>query len=248
MPDRTLFYAPIHVTSGDIFQISGAEFNHIIKVLRKSANDTIEVVNGTGDVIHATITEVKKDSVTCRAEEANTLDTELPIQVTLAVGLIKNQRYEWMAEKATELGVTSIQPLQTDRVVRSGFRKDRLEKKIIAAMKQSERAVLPRIFEPVELSEYLTNNPQSHLVYASQNPEYPMLSNYCTQHNFEDITILIGPEGGWSDAEFELFRKHDVLPVHLGRRRLRTETAAIAAISQVAFLYESKQIQAEEMI
>jgi len=248
MPDRTLFYAPIQVTPGDIFEISGDEFNHIINVLRKTVDNSLEVVNGNGKLIGATITDVKNGVVNCRADTVQVLSTELPVQVTLGVGLIKNQRYEWMVEKLTELGVAAIQPLQTDRVVRSGFRKDRLVKKTIAAMKQSERAVLPRIFDPVELPEYLANPAKISRVYTTQNGEFPRLNMYYSQHTFNDITILVGPEGGWSDAELTLFDEHEVSPVSLGSRRLRTETAAVDAMSQMALLSETSHDQTEEKV
>ncbi|MCF7802782.1 MAG: 16S rRNA (uracil(1498)-N(3))-methyltransferase [Candidatus Marinimicrobia bacterium] len=248
MPDRTLFYMPVQGLPGDVYQISGSEYDHIVKALRKSVDDPLEVVDGTGRILHSTIIDIQKDSVTCSIDDVELPDNELPVHVTLAVALIKNQRYEWMVEKATEMGVAEIQPLNTDRVVRSGFRGDRLRKKAIAAMKQSERAVLPAIRGPVELAEYLETLSADSAFYARQNQSFPMLSNYQDNSTFHHITVLIGPEGGWSDKELDNFESHEFRPLSLGARRLRTETAAVTAMSQIALLWDSDHSRQQEAV
>lgn len=246
MPDCTLFYAPVTVTPGDLFEITGSEYNHLVKALRYADGDQVDVADGQGNVIVSTIVSVENGTATCQADQVVTSENEIPVYITLGVGLVQNQRYEWMVEKTTELGVHKIQPLFTDRVVRSGYRHDRLEKKAIAAMKQSERSVLPLISKPCSVPDFMDNLDSDHNFYAIQDMQYPGWMNFSGLPNFSSIAILIGPEGGWSDKELSLFRDNDIQPVHLGNRRLRTETAAVTALSQLTGLIETQQTKREE--
>ncbi|HKJ69665.1 MAG TPA: RsmE family RNA methyltransferase [bacterium] len=238
MPDRSYFYAPIEVEQGESFQLGGKQYNHIVNVLRMAERDQLDVVDGRGTLIRSTILSINNNHVECIAREVSSSANELPCRVALAVGMIKQQRFEWMVEKATELGVVKIQPLITDRVVRKGIRRDRLKKKAIAAMEQSERAVLPGIAELRPLDEYLEHVPVENTIVAAQQLDNVSILDLLSQNTRESMNILIGPEGGWSQRELESFTRRKLRRVRLGQRRLRTETAAITAISQVAAILE----------
>ncbi len=240
MADRTFFYAPIHVQPGQIFQLEGEKYKHIVNVLRMGKGDSLDVVNGQGVIVSSSIEAITRDAVQCRAQEVAISRNEFPVKITLAVGIVKQQRYEWMVEKITELGVTGLQPVLSDRVVRKGLRMDRLRKKAVAAMQQAERAVLPVISEPVQLSEYFnTISPENSFV-AAQNLDKFTLADLNIRLQAESIIIFIGPEGGWSRSEIELFQDRGVRSFRLCPRRLRTETAAVSALSQLSTLLESE--------
>lgn len=239
MPDRTFFYAPVVVEQEESFSLDSRQYHHVVNVLRMGPGDTLEIVNGRGLIIRATITGLEQKRVLCRAEAVERSRNELPVPITLAVALVKQQPYEWMVEKATELGVARIQPLLTDRVVRSGLRLERLEKKAIAAMKQAERAILPIIGTPQPLRSFLSEPPPENVFVAAQELDKASILDLFTHNQLTDVVILIGPEGGWSQAELELFAQKDLRSFQLGRRRLRTETAAITALSQLSIVFES---------
>lgn len=242
MPDRTFFYAPVQVEQGEVFTLDNSQYNHVVNVLRVPVNSSIEVVNGSGLIIQANIIKIDNRRVVCRATEIAHSENELPVTVTLAVALIKQQRYEWMVEKATELGVSRIQPLFTERVVRTGLRLDRLEKKAMAAMKQAERAVLPDIESPQSLEQFLSAIPSENTFIAAQELDNATILDLFTHTHITDAFILIGPEGGWSQEELARFTRMKLQCFRLGRRRLRTETAAIAAINQLSMVVESGRI------
>lgn len=238
MPDRSYFYAPIDVEQGESFQLGGKQYNHIVNVLRMTEQDQLDVVNGRGTLIRSTIVSVNSKSIECLAREVSFPANELPLRVTVAVGMIKQQRFEWMVEKTTELGVAKIQPLLTDRVIRKGLRQQRLRKKAIAAMEQSERAVLPDIAEMRPLEEYLDNVPVENTIVAAQQLDNVSILDLLSQNTRKYINILIGPEGGWSQRELELFTRKKMPGFRLCQRRLRTETAAVTAMSQLAAALE----------
>lgn len=238
MPDKSYFYAPVDVNPGEEFNISGRLYNYIANVKRNSVGDELEIVDGRGYIIQSKIQDIDKKAIHCLAREISRTENEIPIHITLAVALIKQQRYEFLVEKATELGVHAIQPLLTQRVVRKGIRHERLQKKAIAAMEQSERAFLPEIPDPVELKKYIANLANNQLFVAAQSAKSKSLIDLLSKREYDNMIILIGPEGGWSDSELSLFNERQIQNFHLGKRRLRTETAALSALSQVSLFFE----------
>lgn len=237
MPDQTFFYFPATTNIGEEFLVDSDEYNHIVKSLRKTVGDPVDIVDGNGRILHARISEINKKSLRCQTQSIEQSSNELPFRVTAAVALIKQQRFEWMAEKLTELGVSKIQPLLTQRVVRSGFRKKRIEKKVISAMKQSERAVLPEITEPMEFSRWIELAEPDRTFLSAQSAEQIRLSEYHAAFD-KAITFTIGPEGGWSESELHLMSERGIKTYQLGNRRLRTETAAIASLAEIAAKFE----------
>ncbi len=238
MPDQTFFYSPVSTSVGEEFLVDTEEYNHIVKSLRKTIGDPVDFVDGNGRIIHATITGIHKKTLHCQTRSIEQSTNELPLRVCAGIALIKQQRFEWMAEKLTELGVSRIQPLLTERVVRSGYRQDRIEKKVIAAMKQSERAVLPEIENPVTFTHWLQNTDPQKTFIATQSARQHRLNDYRALWKNE-ITFAIGPEGGWSEDELHQIQEQSIQPFHLGSRRLRTETAAIAALTEIASIIEN---------
>ena len=238
MPDKSYFYAPVEVNPGEEFEVSGQQYNYIANVKRNTPGDELEIVDGRGHIILSIIQDIDKKAVRCLARKVIPAENEIPVHITVAVALIKQQRYELMVEKATELGVHTIQPILTQRVVRTGFRPDRLQKKAVAAMEQSERAFLPEIPDPVEIKKYIANLDNNQLFVAEQSAKSKSLIDLLSKREYDNIIILIGPEGGWSDSELSLFNECQIQNFHLGKRRLRTETAALSALSQVSLFFD----------
>lgn len=231
-----LFYNPHLTTATENFTFDREESKHIIKVLRKQEGDILHVTNGLGVMFKAEIVigmdtkcQVKITSI----EKKNPLN----YQLHLAVAPTKmNDRYEWFLEKATEIGVTSITPIICDRSEKKFVKNDRFEKIIQSAAKQSLQSYFPRLNEAVSLKEFIKLQSKSGtlLIAHCEEIEKKSLKN-CLEKNAE-ITLLIGPEGDFSENEIKLATENGYIPVTLGSTRLRTETAAIVACHSVAFV------------
>jgi 16S rRNA (uracil1498-N3)-methyltransferase len=157
--------------------------------------------------------------------------------VTLAVSLLRNtSRFEFLVEKATELGVRSIVPMLCERTIRKSEKQARLKKIALAAMKQCGRSYLPRILELADFQSVLNRSPEFGLrLLPHERTEQSQFIGPVLQHHpkVSSVLIAIGPEGGFSDRELTLAIEKGFVPISLGARRLRTETAAISALSWV---------------
>jgi 16S rRNA (uracil1498-N3)-methyltransferase len=155
----------------------------------------------------------------------------------LAVAPTKNiSRFEWFLEKATEIGIDEITPIICDHSERVKVNIERLERVLIAAMKQSQQVWLPQLNEPVDFSDFVHDASAKHLNYiawVSKAHQTLLKSHY---QPGKDATILIGPEGDFSKNEIDLALSNDFIPISLGENRLRTETAAIVACHTVVLL------------
>jgi 16S rRNA (uracil1498-N3)-methyltransferase len=166
-----------------------------------------------------------------------------PYHLTLAVCPTKNNdRYEWFAEKATELGVDRIVPVIGDRSERKVFKTDRLRKIVLSATKQSLKARLPQVEEPTGVKEFIAHADPDALrliAYCFEDEGHPRISIKEALSAFagDRVEILIGPEGDFSPEEARLALDSGFVPVHLGASRLRTETAAVTAAEAVYFKY-----------
>ncbi len=222
-----LFYQP-GVPQG-VNHLDPEESKHCIKVLRKKLNDPINIIDGQGTFYKALITESNPrktlfDIVEQRAEAPKNYSIHLVLAPTKRL-----ERIEWLVEKATELGVDRISFIQCRNSERDRLRMDRLKRKAISAMKQSIKATLPRIDDLVDFEEFLSllDTEVSKLLAHLSESAKPLLkvatpgASYC---------VLIGPEGDFSKKELDMATDHGFKMVHLGKSRLRTETAALAAV------------------
>ena len=211
------------------------EARHALRVLRKKAGDVLFVTNGKGELGQVRIlSENDKNCLVDILETYPDPNLETQFAVHLCVALTKNNdRFEWLVEKAVELGATRITPLITKFAERSKIRIDRLEKIALSAMKQSLRSVLPTVDEPIKLPLLLSSlNPNCSLLIAHCYPSEKQGINRLKQ--LHKPILLIGPEGDFSMDEVELCVQHHAQPIDLGSYRLRTETAAMTAIAQLA--------------
>lgn len=208
-----------------------------LRVFRMQVGDQVILCNGQNEQARAAIVRIQKKSVSLRIEKKEPCQTELSRPVILAAALLKRENFEWVAQKATELGVTEIQPLVTERTVKEDLKRTRVELIVKEAMEQSGRGVVPVIRDPKPLTALLeTVSPSSCVVFDADGIS-PLTILPKIQAN--PLVVLVGPEGGWSEDERSLFKKLSIPFVRLGARILRAETAAVAALAVVTTTIES---------
>lgn len=232
-----LFYNPAIDPETENFTFDREESKHIIKVLRKKDGDNLFVTNGLGVLFTTEITLASDSKCTVKIVSAKA--AEMPkYHLHLAVAPTKmNDRYEWFLEKATEIGVGEITPIICDHSERKHIKTDRFDKILQSAMKQSLHYFLPKLNEPVAFKDFIKQQHRGTLCIAHcEETEKNSLKSVLKPD--EDFTILIGPEGDFSEKEVKLALKNRYIPVMLGNTRLRTETAAIVACHSVAFANE----------
>ncbi len=225
--------APLSV--GSRIAVEGTAANHIARVLRLRAGDALTLFNGNGAEFAATIEELHRDAAMVRIDTERAVSRESPLSLTLAQGISRGERMDWILQKATELGGSRIVPLFTERsVVRLDSRQ--AERKLqhwravaIAACEQCGRNRVPEIALPTDLFEFLRSATQPRTTRLLLSPNAAASIDEVGADT-AGITVLIGPEGGLTDDEQEVALRSGFTPVRMGPRILRTETAAIAAL------------------
>jgi 16S rRNA (uracil1498-N3)-methyltransferase len=233
-----MFYNPEIDLNTEFFFFNKEESKHIVKVNRKQSGDILLVTNGLG-VLFTTEITLASDSK-CTVKVISKKVGEKPnFNLHLAVAPTKmNERFEWFLEKATEIGITTITPIICDHSERKVINKERFEKIILAAMKQSNQFFLPKLNDAISFADFMakSNNDTKLIAHCAEENAKKSLKN--TLKPNENVTILIGPEGDFSPKEITLAIEKKYSPVSLGKTRLRTETAAIVACHSVAFVNE----------
>jgi 16S rRNA (uracil1498-N3)-methyltransferase len=229
-----LFYAPD--ISSDIYSLNEEESRHCRMVLRLREGETVHLTDGKGTLFQAQITDVRAKLVNVAIISRVDGYGKRPYHLHMAVAPTKNiDRFEWFLEKATEIGVDVITPLICEHSERRHLRTDRLEKVITAAVKQSLKAYHPVLNEIVGLKEFLAKENPGQLFMAHLDEEKPVLLQKLYRKG-SDVTILVGPEGDFSQAEITAAIQSGYKVVSLGESRLRTETAAIAACHTIGLI------------
>lgn len=232
-----LFYNPNINESSDSFSFDKEESKHIIKVMRKKGGDILFVTNGLGYLFKTEI--ILGSDIKCTVKIVFFEKTDRPnYKLHLAVAPTKmNDRYEWFLEKATEMGISEITPIICEHSERKFVKSDRFDKIIQSAMKQSIQLYLPTLNEPVTFKEFIkSNNDEVLLIAHCEETDKKSLKDVLKPN--QNITMLIGPEGDFSNKEIELALENKYIPVSLGKTRLRTETAAVVACHSVVFVNE----------
>lgn len=235
-----LFYS--NDIEGGICRLDKDESGHCAKVLRHRCGDEISVIDGCGALYKCRITcdnpkGVEAIVLTCEENWGGH-----PYNLHMAVCPTKNNdRYEWFAEKACEVGLDRISPVIGEHSERRIFKTPRLEKILVSAAKQSLKAAVPAVSEPVSVKEFIQESADTEalklIAYCFEDERVPRRSIKEVLEGFDgtDIIVMIGPEGDFSKAEAEMALEHGFIPVHLGASRLRTETAALTAVEAVYF-------------
>ena len=232
-----LFYNPTITETTEVFSFDKDESRHIIKVLRKKDTDILHVTNGLGFLFTTEITLASDSKCTVKIlsfEKA----APSKFRLHLAVAPTKmNDRYEWFLEKATEIGIHEITPIICDHSERKIINTERFDKILLTAMKQSNELFLPKLNNAITFKEFIKlKNEGLKLIGHCEETDKKSLKSVLKPN--QDITMLIGPEGDFSEKEITLALENDFTAVSLGNTRLRTETAAIVACHSVVFVNE----------
>jgi 16S rRNA (uracil1498-N3)-methyltransferase len=224
----TLFY--IAEATKDIAFLPKEESKHAIKVLRLQEGDLLAITNGSGQIFTAKINFANQKKCEVTVLETENVE-EKPFRIHMAVAPTKlNDRYEWMLEKMTEMGVDEITPIICHRSERKVLKLDRMERIIVSAVKQSWKAYKPMINPPVKYSEFIKSAKfdQQFIAHCNGGCGSDLHLKSMADVN-QNIGVLIGPEGDFSEAEVALATENNWQKTGLGSARLRTETAALAA-------------------
>ncbi len=228
---------------GDALALRGEEAHHLARVRRHAVGDQVQVVDGRGWAYRARIVALGTEEVVCRILERCREQGESRVRLRLAVALVKGQRFDVLVEKATEIGVASIAPLLTERgVVKPGseHKPARWAHLARAALKQCGRSRLPELEAPAPLEQVLEQcRREGELALLAAPGAAGELRRCLEGRPVGRLTLLVGPEGGFSPAEQERAQERGAEIFSWGNRILRTETAGIALAALV--LHEAEQ-------
>jgi 16S rRNA (uracil1498-N3)-methyltransferase len=225
MPGHFTFYS--NTLSGDVALFDETEFKHAIQVLRYQMGSIISFTDGMGALYEATINSIGKRDFSAKIG-SKTVVEPLP-SIILAMGILKSSdRMEWALEKCTELGVSEFWFLNTKNSERSHLNLERLKKVVISAMKQSHSAYLPQLKslnfeEAIKLSEGITNN--KYIAYCGDFDSKPIRNSEIP------AVFFVGPEGDFTESEYQVAVKSGFVGTGLGPSILRSETASVAVLS-----------------
>lgn len=230
MPPR--LHCPSLTSIGPVTLIE-SEAHHATHVLRHGAGDAVELFNGGGLIGAGVISVVRKHEVECRVTELHQ-EPKPDRSLTLATAVPKGERFDWLVEKATELGVDRVIPLATARstVDPRGSKLDRLRQTIIAACKQSRRAWLMELTATKTWPEFLASGFDGAVYVAHPGADGIPMSAISPQRH---VAFAIGPEGGFTQGEIQAALARGARPIHLGANILRIETACIAVAAWNCF-------------
>ena len=243
------FYCPVELRVGAELDLPAEAARHV-QVFRMQPGDGISLFNGiaggapAGEYA-ATILQMGRNHVTVRVDSHSTTEREAAVAVHLLAGITAGERMEWLVEKATELGVASITPLEAERSVmrlkgeRATKRQERWQAIAASACEQCGRNQVPVIHAPVDLAQWIKSGslPEAQrLVLSLAEGTQPLPQALQARATEQPLVFLSGPEGGLSPAEEALARAHGFAPVTLGSRVLRAETAPLAALGYLAIL------------
>ena len=248
-----LFYA--YDVSDGVCRLDTEESGHCVRVLRHRTGDEIDVIDGLGTLYHCALVDDSVKGASARVLSGVPDFGGHPYRLTIGCCPTKNNdRFEWFVEKATEVGVDRIVPLIGDRSERRVYKTERAGRIALSATKQSLKARIPEIAEPVSVKDFLRTDggtsvmpegpgsdraPLRLIAYCFEDESVPRRSikEVLEAYDGTDVRMLIGPEGDFSPEEAQLALSQGYIPVHLGASRLRTETAAVTAATAVYLRY-----------
>ena len=213
------------------------ESAHCVRVLRHREGDNVCVIDGAGTMYECVLSQASPKAAVARIEKANPGWGSHPYRLDMAVCPTKNiDRYEWFVEKATEVGTDRFVPVIGEHSERKVLKTERLRRIVLSAAKQSLKAAVPEIAEPLTVKEFIASVADSSalkmIACCFEDESHPRTSvmQALSGTDRREYIVLIGPEGDFSREEVRLATEAGFIPVHLGESRLRTETAALAAV------------------
>lgn len=247
---RRRFYASPDEFDDNRVRLSPDESHHLTRVLRLAQGDEVFVFDGCGNEFQCRFDAVENKRAVLEIVESLTDEVESPLHLTLAQALTKGEKFDFVVQKATELGVSSIIPIASEHAdlklnrEQAEKRVERWQRISLESLKQCGRRKLVEITMPLTLTDFLSErhdetHPDSSakaVIFFNERGGKPIKDALNDLSDKGTVIALIGPEGGWSDREIELMEMRGCLAVTLGRRILRTETAAIVAATLLQHL------------
>jgi 16S rRNA (uracil1498-N3)-methyltransferase len=241
---RRFFVRPEDVGAG-ILRLRGDEADHLARVLRLEPGAQVIVFDGHGHEYVVLVERLEFDGVVCRILRHTAIQLTQTVAITLGQGLPKADKFAWVIQKTTELGVAEIVPLITDRVIphfAPGHvltRVGRWEKLAREACKQSGRATVPHLWAPTPLDAFFTSSQNAELKLVLWEGEDKRLLRpvLTAAERVASVAVLVGPEGGLTAQEVARGEAHGFVVVGLGKRLLRTETAGVVAVALLQYQF-----------
>lgn len=238
------FFVEADQIKEDTIEIRGQDVRHIRDVLRLQEKAVIDICNGQGMDYQVAISRIDQDLIETKILSKSLSQAEPETKITLFQSLVKGDKFEWVIQKAIEIGVEQIIPMQTSHCVskmdgskKSKAKVNRWNKIAQSAAKQSGRGIIPQVANPVSFKEALDLSQTMDLAcIAYEKEDQADLKSYIAGSKGKTISVLIGPEGGFSKEEIQEATKAGVQAITLGPRILRSETASIVLVSNI--LYE----------
>ncbi|AWA47524.1 16S rRNA (uracil(1498)-N(3))-methyltransferase [Acinetobacter junii] len=235
------FYIETELNTGNTIELTESVFHHWVRVLRAKVQEQAIFFNGKGGEYRVTLTEINKKNAFVSVDHFEAIDRTAPFKVILGQVMSKGDRMDYAIQKATELGVTTIQLLTSDRC-EMRLKYDRDQKKLdhwqsvaVAACEQCGMNIVPKVLAPISIEEWIqTDLPISRFVMAPNKDQKNVLLDAQPE-----LALLIGPEGGLSESEIELSNQHGFVNWCIGDRVLRTETAPVVALSILNYHFAS---------
>jgi 16S rRNA (uracil1498-N3)-methyltransferase len=239
------FFLPMQQIQDGRAMLIGAELNHLRRVLRLRTEDRVVLFDDAGCEHEGIIRDLSEDRAEIEILRSYRVDNESPLQTILALGLTKGEKMDWVVEKATELGVHTILPFFSSYTVpklnerKMAQRSERWQKIAVSAAKQCGRARIPKILALTEFRDLLktVSRDALRLLFWEKECEQQLSELKETRTIISEVVVTIGPEGGFSAQEAALALDQGFQAVRLGRRILRAETAAVAALAAVQLLW-----------
>lgn len=236
----TRIYYPFEMSADSFVTLTEDATNHLANVLRAKTGQAVVLFNGDGNEYSAQLTEVTKRKVVAQIDSKISISIESPLNIHLGQGISRGDRMEWVIQKSIELGVTEITPLITERCgvklskERWAKKHQQWQKLAIAACEQCGRNVLPVLHPPLVFADWITLS--TNQIRLTLHPRADRAFRHVSMPA-AGARLLIGPEGGFTEQEIYQTEQNGFQTIQLGPRVLRTETAAIAAISALQAIH-----------
>lgn len=231
-------YHPHSFRANTTITLDGGAAHYLLKVLRMSVGREVILFDGNGCEYDATIEAATKSTVTVAINRCHAITRQSKLEAHLAIGISRGERFDWVLQKAAELGVRSITPLLTERV-EVKIKPDRMEKKIqhwqqiiVSACEQCQLNVLPILHSPIKISDWISTENSDRKLVLDHRGEPASLKQ---SNKPNSAAVLIGSEGGLTENEIFLAKENGFESLQLGPRVLRTETAPIVALSVLQY-------------
>lgn len=222
------FFVDSKIREGEVNALTDASLVHQLRrVFRLHEGDKAIFFDGNGNDYVSEIVSMTDKKLEFRICETRAVKPHSPLRLSLAVSLIKKDNFEWVIQKGTELGVSEFIPLVSERSEKKGFNMERAKKIAVEATEQSGRAFVPDIKELVSLEDFLADESRDVIAFHTEGGSLKDSSLYETVSKKDEAVACIGPEGGWSEKEIEMFRAKGAQIARLDSPVLRAETAAV---------------------